>query len=201
VTSAMPRRVGILGGTFDPPHFGHLAAAQCVRTQLGLDEVILMVANDPWQKSGDRDVTPAAIRLEMVRALVDDIDGLSVSDQEIVRGGKTYTVDTLEELLLVDPDTQLFLIVGEDTAVRIPSWHRPEDLSRLSTLVVVNRAAEPTAHTSAQGDTVVHVNMVPIDVSSTDIRRAVASGESIAFGTSDAVASIIAAHKLYEVAQ
>ena len=201
MTSAMPRRVGILGGTFDPPHFGHLAAAQCVRTQLGLDEVILMVANDPWQKSGDRDVTPAAIRLEMVRALVDDIDGLSVSDQEIVRGGKTYTVDTLEELLLVDPDTQLFLIVGEDTAVRIPSWHRPEDLSRLSTLVVVNRAAEPTAHTSAQGDTVVHVNMVPIDVSSTDIRRAVASGESIAFGTSDAVASIIAAHKLYEVAQ
>ena len=201
MTSAMPRRVGILGGTFDPPHFGHLAAAQCVRTQLGLDEVILMVANDPWQKSGDRDVTPAAIRLEMVRALVDDIDGLSVSDQEIVRGGRTYTVDTLEELLAVDPDIQLFLIVGEDTAVRIPSWHRPEDLSRLSTLVVVNRAAEPTAHTSAQGDTVVHVNMVPIDVSSTDIRRAVASGESIAFGTSDAVASIIAAHKLYEVAQ
>lgn len=201
MTSAMPRRVGILGGTFDPPHFGHLAAAQCVRTQLGLDEVILMVANDPWQKSGDRDVTPAAIRLEMVRALVDDIDGLSVSDQEIVRGGRTYTVDTLEELLAVDPDIQLFLIVGEDTAVRIPSWHRPEDLSRLSTLVVVNRAAEPTAHTSAQGDTVVHVNMVPIDVSSTDIRRSVASGESIAFGTSDAVASIIAAHKLYEVAQ
>ena len=201
MTSAMPRRVGILGGTFDPPHFGHLAAAQCVRTQLGLDEVILMVANDPWQKSGDRDVTPAAIRLEMVRALVDDIDGLSVSDQEIVRGGRTYTVDTLEELLAVDPDIQLFLIVGEDTAVRIPSWHRPEDLSRLSTLVVVNRAAEPTAHTSAQGDTVVHVNMVPIDVSSTDIRRSVASGESIAFGTCDAVASIIAAHKLYEVAQ
>ena len=197
MTSATPRRVGILGGTFDPPHFGHLAAAQCVRTQLGLDEVILMVANDPWQKSGDRDITSASIRLEMVRALVDDLDGLSVSDQEIVRGGQTFTVETLEELLAANPNTELFLIVGEDTAVRIPSWHRSEDLSRLSTLVVVNRAAEPTAHTSAQGDTVVHVNMAPIDVSSTDIRRAVASGASIAFGTSDAVATIIAARKLY----
>ena len=197
MTSATPRRVGILGGTFDPPHFGHLAAAQSARTQLGLDEVILMVANDPWQKSGDRDITSASIRLEMVRALVDDLDGLSVSDQEIVRGGQTFTVETLEELLAANPNTELFLIVGEDTAVRIPSWHRSEDLSRLSTLVVVNRAAEPTAHASAQGDTVVHVNMAPIDVSSTDIRRAVASGASIAFGTSDAVATIIAARKLY----
>lgn len=201
MTSATPRRVGILGGTFDPPHYGHLAAAQSVRTQLGLDEVILMVANDPWQKSGDRDVTPAAIRLEMVRALVNGLHGLSVSDQEIVRGGQTFTVDTLEELRAANPDIELFLIVGEDTAVRIPSWHRPDDLARLSTLVVVNRSSEPTTKGDASDGTVIHVNMVPVDVSSTAIRHAVATGQPVTFGTSDAVASVIEQHQLYELSR
>lgn len=201
MNSAATRRVGILGGTFDPPHFGHLAAAQFVRTQLGLDEVVLMVANDPWQKSGDRDVTPAAIRLEMVRALVDGVEGLSVSDQEIVRGGQTFTVDTLSEMVTADPSVQLFLIVGQDTAVRIPTWHRPDDLLRLSTLVIVNRASEPTADVRPDGARVMHVKMTPVDVSSTVIRAAVAQGQPISFGTSDGVAKIIAEHHLYGAAQ
>ena len=201
MTSAAPRRVGILGGTFDPPHFGHLAAAQFVRAQLGLDEVIFMVANDPWQKSGDRAVTPAALRLEMVHALVDGVEGLSVSDQEIVRGGQTFTMDTLEELMVADPTVQLFLIVGQDTAVRIPTWHRPDDLLRLSTLVVVNRSTEPTPQAGPVGERVVHVIMSPVEVSSTVIRRAVAEGRSVAFGTSDKVAAIIADHHLYEASQ
>ena len=201
MNSAATRRVGILGGTFDPPHFGHLAAAQFVRTQLGLDEVVLMVANDPWQKSGDRDVTPAAIRLEMVRALVDGVEGLSVSDQEIVRGGQTFTVDTLSEMLAADPAVQLFLIVGQDTAVRIPTWHRPDDLLRLSTLVIVNRASEPTADVRPDGARVMHLKMTPVDVSSTVIRGAVAQGQPISFGTSDGVAKIIAEHHLYGARQ
>lgn len=201
MTSAATRRVGILGGTFDPPHFGHLAAAQFVRTQLGLDEVILMVANDPWQKSGDRNVTPAAVRLEMARALVEGAEGLSVSDQEIVRGGQTFTMDTLEELVAADPAVELFLIVGQDTAVRIPTWHRPDDLLRLSTLVVVNRASEPSPRSGPDGAKVVHVNMPPVDVSSTVIRQAVAEGRSISFGTSDGVAKVIADHHLYGASQ
>lgn len=171
-----------------------------MRTQLGLDEVILMVANDPWQKSDDRDVTPAAIRLEMTKALVDNVDGVSVSDQEIVRGGPTYTVETLEEMLATTPGTEIFLVVGQDTAQRIPTWHRSDDLSRLSTLVVVNRSFAPTTHVVESDGKVIHVNMVPIDVSSTAIRHAVETGQSIAFGTSDAVASLIKAHKLYESA-
>lgn len=201
MNSAATRRVGILGGTFDPPHFGHLAAAQFVRSQLGLDEVILMVANDPWQKSGDRDVTPAAIRLEMTRALVDGIEGISVSDQEIVRGGQTFTMDTLEAMIATDPTVELFLIVGQDTAVRIPTWHRPDDLLRLSTLVVVNRASEPSPQSGPDGARVVHVNMPVVDVSSTIIRRTVARGSSISFGTSDEVARIIAEHHLYGASQ
>ena len=201
MNSAATRRVGILGGTFDPPHFGHLAAAQFVRTQLGLDEVVLMVANDPWQKSGDRDVTPASIRLEMVRALVDGVEGLSVSDQEIVRGGQTFTVDTLSEMVAADPAVQLFLIVGQDTAVRIPTWHRPDDLLRLSTLVIVNRASEPTADVRPDGARVMHLKMTPVDVSSTVIRGAVAQGQPISFGTSDGVAKIIAEHHLYGATQ
>lgn len=201
MTSAATRRVGILGGTFDPPHFGHLAAAQFVRTQLGLDEVVFMVANDPWQKSGDREVTPAAIRLEMVRALVAGVEGLSVSDQEIIRGGQTFTMDTLEEMVAADPAVQLFLIVGQDTAVRIPTWHRPDDLLRLSTLVVVNRASESTPQKGPEGARVVHVNMPAVDVSSTVIRQAVADGKSISFATSDGVAQIIADHHLYGAPQ
>ena len=201
MTSAATRRVGILGGTFDPPHFGHLAAAQFVRTQLGLDEVVLMVANDPWQKSGDRDVTQAAIRLEMVRALVEGVEGLSVSDQEIVRGGQTFTVDTLSEMVAADPAVHLFLIVGQDTAVRIPTWHRPDDLLRLCTLVIVNRASEPTADVRPDGARVMHVKMTPVDVSSTMIRAAVEQGQPISFGTSDGVAKIIAEHHLYGARQ
>ena len=87
VTSTAPRRLGILGGTFDPPHAGHLAAAIAAQTQLGLDEVVLMVANEPWQKVGERDVTPAAVRIEMTDAMVRGLSGLRADDREIRRGG------------------------------------------------------------------------------------------------------------------
>src|SRR5688572_4243255 len=91
-------RIGVFGGTFDPPHVGHLVTAVNVRHELQLDVVLLVVANDPWQKSGDRRVTPAADRLAMVEAAVGEVEGLEVSDIEVRRGGTSYTADTLAAL-------------------------------------------------------------------------------------------------------
>lgn len=198
MTNAAARRLGILGGTFDPPHAGHVAAALAAQTQVGLDEVILMVANEPWQKVGDRQVTPAQLRWEMTGALVQGISGLRADDREIRRGGPTFTVDTLEEILAEQPDTEIFLIVGADTAERLETWHRVLDVVRLSTIVIVNR---DNSTNSAPGflreARVLNVTMNPVDVSSSAIREAFSRGESIEAATSPSVTSIIRDRSLY----
>ena len=197
----MARRIGLLGGTFDPPHLGHLAAARAVREALNLDEIRLVVANDPWQKSGSRAITPATIRLAMTRALVDGETGLSVDDREIVRGGPTYTVDTLVDSARTDPGAELFLIVGSDAASRICSWSRASELALLSTLVVVNRPSEPSrVPECVPADRCVFVTMDEVAISSTDVRDMVARGESPAACTGDAVARVIEANRLYGAA-
>ena len=198
VTTTAPRRLGILGGTFDPPHAGHLAAALAVQTQVGLDDVVLMVANEPWQKVGDRQVTPARLRFEMTDALVQGISGLRADDREIRRGGPTFTVDTLEEILAEQPDTEIFLIVGADTANRLETWHRASDVVSLSTIVIVNRDdSTNTAPEFLHDARVVNVSMNPVDVSSSAIREAIALGESIDSATSSSVESIIRDRSLY----
>jgi len=198
VTSATPRRLGILGGTFDPPHVGHVAAAQAALTQAGLDEVVLMVANEPWQKVDDREVTAAKVRWEMTDALVAGISGLRADDREIRRGGPTFTVDTLEEIIAEQPETQIFLIVGADTAERLDTWHRARDVVRLSTIVIVNR--DNSTHTAPEflrDSRVQFVTMNPVDVSSSALREAVGRHELIEESTSPSVVSIIRDHSLY----
>ena len=198
MTSAAPRRLGILGGTFDPPHVGHVAAAQAALTQAGLDEVVLMVANEPWQKVDDREVTAATVRWEMTDALVAGISGLRADDREIRRGGPTFTVDTLEEIIAEQPETQIFLIVGADTAERLDTWHRARDVVRLSTIVIVNR--DNSTHTAPEflrDSRVQFVTMNPVDVSSSALREAVGRHELIEASTSPSVVSIIRDHSLY----
>ena len=198
VTTTAPRRLGILGGTFDPPHAGHLAAALAVQTQVALDELVLMVANEPWQKVGERQVTPAQVRFEMTEALVEGISGLRADDREIRRGGPTFTVDTLEEIHAEHPDSEIFLIVGADTAGRLETWHRASDVVRLSTIVIVNRDDSTNTFPEFLRDArVVNVTMNPVDVSSSGIRDAVARGESIDSLTSPSVATIVRDHSLY----
>ena len=198
----MPRRLGILGGTFDPPHLGHRAAALAVQTQVGLDEIVLMVANEPWQKVGDRQVSAAQVRWDMTDALVQGISGLRADDREIRRGGPTFTVDTLEEILSDQPDTEIFLIVGADTAERLETWHRASDVVGLSTIVIVNRdETTNTAPGFLRDARVLNVTMNPVDVSSSALREAVARGESIDAMTSSSVASIIRDCSLYEGTQ
>lgn len=198
MTSATPRRLGILGGTFDPPHVGHVAAAQAALTQAGLDEVVLMVANEPWQKVDDREVTAATVRWEMTDALVAGISGLRADDREIRRGGPTFTVDTLEEIIAEQPETQIFLIVGADTAERLDTWHRARDVVRLSTIVIVNRDnSTRVAPEFLRDSRVQFVTMNPVDVSSSALREAVGRHELIEESTSPSVVSIIRDHSLY----
>lgn len=191
------RRRGILGGTFDPPHLGHVIAAEAVRRRLGLDEVVLVVAHDPWQKSGDRAVTAPELRLAMTQLAVAGHDGLVVSDLELRRGGPTFTVDTLETMRAAHPDDDLVLILGEDAAAGIETWHRAADLPALCQLVVVCRPGVNV--TLPDGWPFVRVDIDAADVSSTAVRSAVAAGADVRRLVPDEVGSFIVEHGLYRV--
>lgn len=172
------RRLGILGGTFDPPHVAHVVMAADVRFALGLDLVLLVVANVPWQKVGSRPVTPAEHRLAMVRAAVAGVEGLAASDVEIRRGGPSYTADTLAELAAGDPAGQRFLILGADAAAGLPTWERAERLPALATLVLVDRPGL-TCPPPPPGWEFERVEIPRLDVSSTDVRARLAAGRPI----------------------
>jgi nicotinate-nucleotide adenylyltransferase len=173
------RGLGILGGTFDPPHIGHIAAAVEVRSALHLDRVLLMVANDPWQKTGTRSLSAASDRLAMVRAAVGDCEGLEASSLEIDRGGVTYTIDTLQFLRASAPDQHLFLIVGSDAATNLHTWHRHEELQDLATLVIVDRDGDDDAEPPS-GWSALRVPIPRLDISSSELRDRVRSGRPLA---------------------
>ena len=189
------RRVGVLGGTFDPPHVGHLVTAIDVLEQIDLDVVLMVVANEPWQKVGSRTVTPAAIRLEMVQRAVEGIAGVEASDIEVVRGGPSYTVDTLDELARADPRVELHLILGADAASLLHTWHRPRDVAELCRVVVVDRPG--TASALPDGFSGVVLEVPRLEVSSTDLRRRAAAGRSLRFLVADPVVSLIRELGLY----
>jgi nicotinate-nucleotide adenylyltransferase len=173
----VPERLGLLGGTFDPLHIGHLVAAVNVRHDLALDRVLLVVANQPWQKSG-RPLTPAADRLAVVRAAVAASPGLEASSIEIDRGGDSFTADTLEELVAEDPGRDLFLIVGADVAADLDSWRRTDVVARLATLVVVSRGGSPPVEVGPPWR-VQRVDIPALEISSSDLRRRAAEGRPL----------------------
>ena len=199
-TASHVPRWGLFGGTFDPPHRGHLAAAKAVRERLGLDKVVMMVAREPWQKA-DRStpLTPAATRVEMVKALVNGVDGLEVGEDEVRRGGPTFTVDTLREWHATRPGVKVFLVLGADAAANLGTWKEPHEVLALSTLVVVSRPGVPLPVLFA-GAEAQWVEMEPVDVSSSAIRNSVAGGGE-PDGTTAAVARLIADRRLYRGAQ
>jgi len=192
----MTERLGVLGGTFDPVHVGHLAAAVNARAALRLDRVLLVVANHPWQKSG-RVRTPAEDRLAMVEAAVADRDGLEASRMEIDRGGDTYTADTLEQLHHDDPDRELFLVVGSDVADDLDTWKRPDVVSRLATLAVVGRGGVGEGRPRGREWRVEHVDMPPLEISSSDLRDRHRRGLPLDFLVPDRVIDLIRQRGLY----
>jgi nicotinate-nucleotide adenylyltransferase len=192
---APAHRVGIFGGTFDPPHVGHLVTAVNVRHALALDVVLLMVANVPWQKEGSRSITPALDRLAMVEAAVADVPGLEAGRLEIDLGGDSYTADTLAAIAEADPGVELFTIVGDDAAAGLTTWERYEEVVARSALVVVDRPGEPVR---LPGDVDwIHVEVPRLEVSSTDLRVRFIDGRPLDYLITDEVLDVIAARQLY----
>jgi nicotinate-nucleotide adenylyltransferase len=192
------RRIGIFGGTFDPIHVGHLAAAVNVHAALELDVVLFVVANLPWQKSPDRAVTPAADRLALVAAAIDDVHGLEPCALEIDRGGPSFTIDTIDELRAAGPDDELFLIVGSDVAAGLETWKEPDRIRDAVTLVVMARAGDAPANgTVPPGWRGVTVEIPAIRVSSSELRARAADGRPIDFLVPAEAIRVIRARGLY----
>ena len=195
VRSRPPRRIGIFGGTFDPPHIGHLVAATEARTALDLDVVLMVVANEPWQKVGTRPLSPAEDRLALVEAAVAGAEGLEVSDLELRRGGSSYTADTVADVAAAEPDAELFVILGRDAAAGFATWERYEDVAAAATLVVVDRPGPPVELDGRFAWQ--RVDIPELELSSTELRERVAAGRSIRYLTTDGVASVIEERGLY----
>jgi nicotinate-nucleotide adenylyltransferase len=195
-------RVGILGGTFNPPHLGHLVCAQEAYVQLGLDRVILMPVHTPPHKQLDDDPGPQH-RLELCRLAVAGDERMAVSDIETSRPGPSYTIDTLRELHAKDPDTERFLILGGDVAAGLPRWREPEAVLELATPAVAKRRGTPRSRVDCALESVPGAEraeffrMPRIGVSSTMIRRRVKAGQPIRYLVPDAVVEYIEREGLY----
>jgi nicotinate-nucleotide adenylyltransferase len=195
-------RLGILGGTFNPPHLGHLVCAQEAYRALELDRVLLVPARIPPHKPVEHEPGPEH-RLELCRLAVCDDDRFEVSDIELGRDGPSYTVDTLQELTSKASTSELFLIVGGDIAVGLPRWRDPERVLDLATLAIAKRrgTARSAVQTSLDalrgGEHAQFFEMPRIGVSSTMIRRRVRAGQPIRYLVPDRVAEYIDSHDLY----
>lgn len=190
-------RVGIFGGTFDPIHVGHLAAAVNAKAGANLDKVLMVVANVPWQKEGLRKVYPARERLALVEAAVSGVEGLEACDLEIVRGGQSYTIDTVTEIKKLYPNEELFLIVGADVAIELETWERVEDLADLVTLVIVNRPGSKRPTNLSYIWNYVEVEVPALDISSTDLRARAMDGRPLEYLIPASAIRYIREHKLY----
>ncbi len=189
-------RIGLFGGTFDPPHVGHLVTAVNVRHSLELDEIILMVANVPWQKEGTRRLTPAEDRFAMVEAAVAEVPGLVPGRLEIDHGGNSYTADTLGELRARFPEAELFTIVGDDAAAGLRTWTRYDEVVARSQLVVVDRPGDPVE----LPDDVewIRVEVPRLEVSSTDLRARFTDGRPLDYLVTEPVLDVIRERSLYQ---
>lgn len=193
-------RVGVLGGTFDPVHIGHLVLAERARVALELDLVLFVPAGEPWRKA-HRQITHASHRLAMLQLAVQGNDGFGISDVELVREGPSYTADTLALLAAERLDDEFYFIVGSDALADLPNWHEPERIVRHACLAVAPREAEMTDAGSLgvpgiEGR-VVAFEMPRIDVSSTEIRARIAAGTGARYVVPEAVLTYIVEHELY----
>jgi len=201
-----PVRLGVLGGTFDPIHLGHMAMARAALSARGLSRVLLMVASiPPHKRTGE--LAPGEHRLEMARIAVGGEPQIEVSDLEIRRGGISFTVDTLSELARSHPGGELFFIVGEDTIPELPLWKDLDRLLELARIVALNRPGsrehfEPRRFPAVSGEILLRcerdrVEMEPVPIASREIRRAIQEGRPFDHLLPPGVGEYIRAHGLY----
>jgi nicotinate-nucleotide adenylyltransferase len=198
--------VGVLGGTFDPPHIGHLILAEEARLALALGQVLFVPAGDPWRKAG-RELSPRQDRLAMVRLAVGDDPHFAVSTIEIDKEGPSYTAETLVALHeQFEPETEVFFIMGADSLADFPHWHEPQRILELARLAVAERPepedvgleeglAEDLAR--AMRERVVWLRMPLIAISASAVRDRVRQGLSIRYWVAPAVEEYIREHGLY----
>lgn len=187
-------RIGLLGGTFDPPHLAHLHTGEVAYRQLALDRVVFMPAGAPWQKEGRRVSAPIQ-RWEMTRLAIAGVDYFEPDDREVHREGWTYTADTLATF---DQDVEIVLVLGADAAMGIPTWQRADEvLDRVELAVAPRAGSDRSAVAEAVGGRLVWLDMVPLELSGTLIRGRLAQGRSVRFLVPDPVWSYLTRHDLY----
>ncbi len=198
-----PRSLGILGGTFNPPHLGHLAVATHARAQLGLERVALMPSHTPPHKPALEDPGPAH-RLRMCQLAVAGDAGLCACALEVERGGASFTVDTLLSLHDLHPDTHLTLILGSDMARTLPAWRRPRELLALADIAVAERPGDgrqevrdAIAPLGAAAERMAFLEMAPMPISSSRVRERVAHEQPIDDLVGPVVGAYISQHRLY----
>ena len=199
MTPSRPARIGLLGGSFDPPHLAHLALARTALQTLQLDELWWLPAGQPWQKAG-RALQAGVHRAAMVRLLIQGEPRFRLDERELHRSGPTYTVDTVRECRAARADTDLFLILGQDQYGRLDTWRDWPALLQDVTLAVAGRAGEAPAPPAALAGHPHRLEVLPlpdIPVSSSALREALAQGDDVSPMVGEAVAGYIARHHLY----
>jgi nicotinate-nucleotide adenylyltransferase len=189
-------RIGLFGGTFDPPHVGHLIVAQDAALALGLDRILFVPAARPPHKQR-ADITPAELRVAMLELAIGDDPRFGIECVELERNGPSYTVDTLRSLHAARPGVGWTLLVGADQYAEFGTWREPGEILRLAQLAVLTRAGDSATDAGAAPDRMVNVAVTRIDVSSTDVRKRVAAGLPIRYLVPAAVARIIEDNRLY----
>lgn len=198
-TGPVKRRLGVMGGTFDPIHHGHLVAASEVASQFHLDEVVFVPTGQPWQKS-HKDVSPAEDRYLMTVIATASNPQFSVSRIDIDRGGKTYTIDTLRDLREEHSDADLFFITGADALGQILTWRDADELFSLAHFVGVTRPGHLLADPGLPEGGVSLIEVPALAISSTDCRTRVAQGEPVWYLVPDGVVRYIDKRALYRAA-
>ncbi len=190
------RRIGLLGGTFDPPHLAHLLIAQEALERCELDQVWFMPSYIPPHKQGKIAHTDAGFRVEMVKRAIQDNNRFRLSLVEVNRGGRSYTVDTLKELTGTYPDDRFFFILGADMVNDLPTWNGIDELCRLTTFIGFRRPGYRAGH-PANAD-IIYIDMPQVDISSSFLRERLKAGLSCRYFLPDAVKTYIEERGLYE---
>jgi len=191
------RRLGIFGGTFDPIHCGHVFLAQFIAEELALDEVLFIPAAAPPLKEDSVERAAAEDRWAMVELAIAGLDGFKGSRIELERPGKSYTFDTLQALRAQNPGSEFYLIIGADNVAQLHSWHKPEGILALCTIVVGTRVTEGVELDAGLVERIVTVDTPVVQLSSTEIRRRVVEGKSIRYMVPEGVEAYIREKGLY----